>query len=267
MATMIKTAVLKILKSLAKVLIRMGVSYQDFSEWSKIAFVEAALASESIKRKKQSNTAIAIITGLHRKDVKRLMEKPLQSDNSEVSQTNRFLRVANGWLQDADFSKNGKAMILPFEGEKSFSELNKRYSGDMKPKAMLLELIENGMVSVDANKNVILISNEFIPKGDIGKVEILGFDSSALIETINRNMDLTLDESLFQKKVYYDNLPLDILPEFKRLVNEKSMSILIELDQFLKKHDNNRLSQDKKCGAGVGIFYFDNENEVKHENS
>lgn len=261
---MIKTAVLKILKSLAKVLLRFGVSYQEFSEWSKIAFVEAAIDSETLKKKKVTNTAIAIITGLHRKDVKRIMEKPTNND-VEISQTNRFLKVVNGWLHDVDFSVKGKPKTLPFEGEISFSELNRRYSGDMKPKAMLSELIECGMISVDENKSATLISKDFIPNGDIGKVEIMGFDGSGLLETINRNMDLEIEESLFQKKVYYDNLPLHILPEFKKLVNQKCMTTLIELDQFLKKYDNNLTTPNNKCAAGVGIFYFDNEDEGKND--
>lgn len=261
---MIKTAVIKIIKSLAKVLIRLGIPYQEFAEWSKMAFVEAAIETEANKNKKSTNTSIAIISGLHRKDVKRIMDMHLQIV-LETTQTNRFLRVVNGWLDDGDFSEKGKPKKLPFDGENSFTELNRRYSGDMKPKAMLLELIENGMVSIDENKIVSLISKDFIPKGDVAKVEILGFDSSALIATINKNMDLEVEKSLFQKKVYYDNLPQHILPEFKQLVNQKCMATLIELNQYLKNHTNKLTPQDNKCAAGVGIFYFDNEDEVKNE--
>ena len=265
---MIKSVVLQILIPLAKVMMRFGVSHQMFMEWSKIAFIEAARQSDSIKNKKQPNTAISIITGLHRKDVQRLMA--LESnyiEDSTMNQSNRLLRVAQGWMRDTDFSISGKPRILSYEGEKSFSELNKRYSGDMKPKAMLDELEKNGMVSIDENKNIKLISMQFIPKGDIGKMEILGFDAAALIQTIDRNLDLDMPESLFQKKVYYDNLPKEILPEFKNLVNQKSMTLLIELDQYLKQYDGDatgkKIEAIDKSSAGVGIFYFDKEPEVK----
>ena len=263
---MIKTVVLQILVPLAKVMLRFGVSHQSFVEWSKIAFIEAARQSDSIKHKKQPNTAISIVTGLHRKDVQRLIKTDSSQEDSASNQTNRLLRVVQGWLRDTDFSSSGKPMLLPFEGEKSFTELNRRYSGDMKPKAMLEELEKNGMIAVDENKMVKLISMQFIPKGDIGKMEILGFDAAAMIQTINRNLDLQTQESLFQKKVYYDNLPKSILPEFKNLVNQKSMQLLLELDHFLKQYDGDFSGQaiepKEKMGAGVGIFYFDKEAEV-----
>mgnify|MGYP003394105329 CR=1 FL=1 len=263
---MIKTVVQQILLPLAKVMLRFGVSHQSFVEWSKIAFIEAARQSDSIKNKKQPNTAISIITGLHRKEVQRLMSSEPDQEGSSLNQTNRLLRVVQGWLRDTDFSTSGKPMLLPYEGKNSFTELNRRYSGDMKPKAMLDELEKNGMVSVDENKKVKLLSMQFIPKSDIGKMEILGFDAAAMIQTINRNLDLQSQESLFQKKVYYDNLPKNILPEFKNFVNQKSMLLLIELDQFLKKYDGDlsgtTIEPKDKVGAGVGIFYFDKEAEV-----
>lgn len=260
---MIKTVVLQILMPLAKVMLRFGVSHQMFLEWSKIAFIEAAKQTDSIKNKKQPNTAISIITGLHRKDVQRLMSSKSSEEDSTLNQTNRLLRVAKGWMGDLDFSINGMPQVIPYEGEKSFTELNRRYSGDMKPKAMLDELENNGMISIDENKNIKLISMQFMPKGDIGKMEILGFDAAALIQTIDRNLDLDMPESLFQKKVYYDNLPKSILPEFKNLVNQKSLQLLIELDRFLRLHDgdatNKKIEPKDKAGAGVGIFYFDKE--------
>lgn len=231
-----------------------------------MAFVKVAAQNEVSKNKKISNAAISITTGLNRKEVKRLLASEVGAKEKGLQQTNRLLRVVQGWLRDPDFINDKTPKVLPYEGVNSFSELNKRYSGDMKVKALLDELESNGFVSVDENKHIRLISTEFIPKADVGKLEILGFDASQLINTINKNLVLDQKDSLFQKKVYYDHLSKEILPEFKELVNKKSMDLLVELNAWLSKHDGDFLSSpvsaEDRVGAGLGIFYFETEKEV-----
>jgi hypothetical protein len=75
---------------------------------------------------------------------------------------NRVARVAIGWLKDKKFShQNLKPRPLVFAGAgNTFSELVRKYSGDIPPKAMLSEMIRLGMVRKDQRGLVTLVRSD-----------------------------------------------------------------------------------------------------------
>jgi hypothetical protein len=95
------------------------------------------------------------------------------------------------------------------------------------------------------------------------KIHILGTDVGYLISTIDHNLQLEPEsnqQTYFQRKVLYDNLPAEVLPEFRALSTESSQKLLERLDAWLAERDRDNNPEIEGTGrhiAGVGIYYFE----------
>ncbi len=260
----LSAAVLRILRPLVRILLRHGVSYGTFADLAKWVYVDIATREFAIPGRKQSVSRVSVITGLTRKEVNRVQQLPRPEDQAAAETYNRAARVVGGWLRDADFlDAQQQPALLHFEdGSDSFSELVKRYSGDVPARAVLDELLRVGAVARADDGRIELLAHAYIPAGsEIDKLHILGTDAGALIATIDHN--LTPEESLpfFQRKVAYDNLPDEALPQFRELSREKAQALLEQLNEWLAEHDRDTNPEAEGSGrnqAGIGIYYFEN---------
>src|SRR6185295_11470661 len=125
---------------LFRLLLRQSVSFGAFEEMAKRAYVDVALKDFAIPGKKQTTSRVAVLSGLTRKEVQRLLSEGDDDGEEVADRYNRAARVLTGWARDADFlDRKGKPRILDLEGDEGFAGLVKRYSGDMPPRAVLDE--------------------------------------------------------------------------------------------------------------------------------
>jgi hypothetical protein len=268
-------AILRVLRPLVRILLRHGVSYSTFAEVAKWVFVDVATEDFAIKGRKQTVSRVAVITGLTRKEVTRVQQLPRPDDADTIEQHNRAARVIGGWLRDGDFMQDGKPALLPFEsGDPNFSELVRRYSGDVPARAILDELLRVGAVERTDDNEIRLLAQAFIPQGsEADKLHILGTDAGALISTIDHNLTPEQGEPYYQRKVSYDNLPDEALVAFRKLAAGESQELLLKLNEWLAQHDRDVNPDAEGHGrneAGLGIYYFErpvpNEDQ-SHEGS
>jgi hypothetical protein len=263
----LSVAVLKLLRPLVRLLLRNGLTYGDFADLSKWVFMDVAAQEFSIPGRKQSISRVSVITGLTRKEVSRLQKIKTPDDSAIANQYNRAARVISGWLRDKDFlNKKGHPADLHFDaGRHNFSDLVKKHSGDIPPRAILDELLRVGSVALDEKGKIHLLTDGFVPRtGEKDKLHILGTDVQFLLSTIDYNLKQESQTPRFQRKVAYNNLPAEALPEFRQLSAEKAQALLIELDRYLSKRDRDLNPEMKGTGrklAGVGIYYFEQDYE------
>ncbi|HFE38275.1 MAG TPA: hypothetical protein ENK06_07660, partial [Gammaproteobacteria bacterium] len=222
---LLQKAVLSVLKPLVRILLRNNIPFGAFSEMARQAYVKVATQDFQVEGRKQSNSRISTITGLSRKEVKRLQDLEESTDSRLTEKYNRAARVVYGWVHDQDYQNNkGKSKVLKFEtGEFSFSSLVKKYSGDIPPRAILDELERVGVVERDDKGFIRLLSRAYIPKSGINeKIEYLGTDVAALLYTMDRNIYEENKSKFFQRKVYYDNLPVEVIGELQKMIAKNS---------------------------------------------
>ena len=268
----LSAATLRILRPLVRVLLRNGISYGTFADLAKWVYVDVATQDFGIPGRKQTVSRVSVITGLSRKEVSRVQELARPDDIAEEERYNRAARVIGGWLLDAAYqTEDAQTRDLAFEeGEASFSSLVKKYSGDVPARAILDELLRVGNVERLENGSLRLMSHAYIPQAsEVDKLYILGADTSALISTIDHNLDPEVERKYFQRKVRYDNLPDEVLPEFRALSAEKAQQLLEEFNAWLAKRDrdiNPVIDGSGRNMAGIGIYYFENpEGESRDE--
>ena len=144
-----------------KLLLQSGISYSEFASVAKSVFVRVATEDNKRRGRLPNFSQVSAMTGISRKEVSRI-RKPKSGErwtpNMEASPVNTILHE---WHFDADFSdESGAARPLPFEGEKSFSELVSRYVHDITPGAMRATLLKAGVV-VDGEDGLLTVTQPF----------------------------------------------------------------------------------------------------------
>jgi len=261
------SAIERLLRPLIRILLRNGTSYDAFADLAKRMYVEVGMQEFGIPGKKQTISRVSVLSGLSRKEVQRVMGQRDSAEAEARARYNRAARVIAGWVRDRDFADDaGNPLALRAEeGKDSFTELVKRHSGDVPARAVLDELLRVGAVEHLEDGRIRLLSRAYVPRtSDLDKLEILGADVSDLIYTIDHNLQHGAADPFFQRKVMYDNLPVDAISAFRALSGEQAQVLLEKMDQWMSKHDRDVNPSVKGTGrmrAGIGIYYFEEDIE------
>ena len=255
-----------LLRPLIRILLRHGIPCDVLSAVARQVYVRVAAEEFVLPGKKQTTSRVSILTGLTRKEVKRIMTSVDVEDQKTTDRYNRAARVITGWVRDKEYhDKAGDPLALPVEGENaSFGALVRCYSGDMPVRAMLDELLRVGAVRKTKDGRIHLKARFYVPEqSETDKLQILGTDTADLIATIAHNLTAKAVPR-FQRKVMYDNVPVESVQEFQRLSANRAQMFLEGIDSWLSQHDRDVNPSVKGTGrkrVGIGLYYF--EGDVK----
>jgi hypothetical protein len=256
----------RILRPLVRILLRNGVNFLEFAEVAKAAYVEVAAMDFPVSDRRMSQSRIAIVTGLSRKEVARVIadEGKDHSDEDE-SKFNRVIRVLAAWHMDSEFTgPYGIPLELEFEndpGKPSFQTLVRKYSGDMPARAMLDELLRVEIVHQDSTTGLLkVLGRTYIPeKLSAESIDHVANVVSHLAETLDNNLRIdATQKGLFQRTVETDR-PV-IWPDvwaFDEYVRDRCPQLLEEFDAWLSSRAKlERPDDEEKVMVGLGIYMF-----------
>jgi len=260
MQEILRNTLRNILLALIRTLLRNGMSYGEFDQIARKCFVDVAFDDFTTAGKKQTVSNVAILTGLNRKEVKKMHELDVDQSAVNSKQYNRIIRVLGGWINDpAYLRKDGNARDLEYEGVDSFSELVKKYSGDMPVAAMQKALIASSNIKFTDDKQVRLLSHAYLPSDDpVEKLAILGTDTRQLIETIDFNLTAPEEVLRFQRKASNPKVAVAAIPKIKQFLRRRGQAFLEELDLYLSEHETD---DDSTTELSIGLFYHGSEIE------
>ena len=190
----------RLLRPLARILLRNGISAKAFQELGRKVFVDVAFEEFRLENKPQTISRVAVITGLNRKEVARLRGSPAPDEADELVWHNRATTVMAAWFTDPDFlDRKGDPLDLPFDGATaSFTTLVRKHSGDMQPRAVADELLHSGALET-VDDRLRMTRRGYVPASDPGRlIDILGIHTAELVETIDRNMQTDDEERLYR---------------------------------------------------------------------
>lgn len=255
----LSNALLRLLRPLARLILKHGMAYGTFAELARRAFVEEGFEHMARSGKRPTISGVSALTGLTRKETKHLRENAHGASDKSAQRYSRAIRVISGWVNDAQFhDEKGDPAVLPLEGNDiSFSSLVKKYSGDIPPVAML-SVLETSKNVAATEAGIVLKERAYIPTSTpIDKINILGADVSELIGTIGHNLEVDPDHRFFQRKVSHTAVSAEIIDKFRELSNQKSQELLEEYHAWLSAHEvDDDKEQDNQIGyVAVGIYY------------
>lgn len=142
-----------LLKPLARLTIESGVPLYDVVEHLKLALVDAAYAQTP----DASASHISLVTGVHRKDIRRL-EQQQTAPSKSVSAA----RVLSIWMNDPIYLENGVPRDLPRGGVGGFDDLVRQAKVDSAVTTLLSVLDDAGCVRV-SDDIVTFLSGALVP--------------------------------------------------------------------------------------------------------
>jgi hypothetical protein len=257
----------KLLQPLVRILIRNGVSFSELAEILKNVFVEVAERDFNLPARRTSQSRIAILTGLTRKEVAK-QKAILESGGalSLVSNLNRVTRVLLGWHTDPEFTgPYGMPLELPFESSSGsdFVGLVRKHSGDMAPRAMLDELLHVRAVEQLASGAFKVLMRAYIPESfHPDALQRFGEVVRDFINTYEFNIGKRPGLGRFERIVIAeDGLREDLMSAFDTLIRAKGQNLLVELDNWLSAQELSVTAKNKgakRVKTGVGIYHFVN---------
>lgn len=251
-------SLLKLLKPLVRILLRNGIAYAEFTELAKRTYVEVAHQDFAVEGRKQSSSRVALLTGIHRHDVAKLLKSSPELD-AHLVMHNRSARLISAWQTDDDFSTDGVAKPLSLGAE--FPLLVSRHGGDVTMRSVLDELLRTGTVRSE-NDVVTLLVEAFAPENSLEDLLYIFGDSAAdLLETMDHNLSSGENNRRLQLGVVYDNLPDDVLRNLEIVTRNRALEFLKDMNQFYSTQDrdsNESLQGEGRNRAGIGLYYFQN---------
>ncbi len=256
------TAFRRVMTPLVRILLRHGISFGEFAEIVKCVYVDIAQREFTLPAGRQSQSRIAIITGLTRKEVARLVDVLGSDSLASASNLNRVGRVLSGWHQDPDFTgPYGIPHELAFDApynRRSFVELVRRYSGDMPPRAMLDELIRVGAALQLPSGQIRATARLYIPaKTDPALLDFMAVALTDLAETLDHNLEAPPEDKLFERRVWTPaGIPTEMVQDFRFLAAEKGQQFLEYLDDWLSTRETAAVKAKIKNRTRVGVAVY-----------
>ena len=261
--TTILDACRRIIRPLARVLLRYGVGYREFAEVCKECFVEVAAEDFGIRGRPTNISRISVATGVSRKETRRIRSDMDQRKDSERFGMSPASIVLRGWYSDPDFvSSSGAPLALCVgDGNPALSELVSRYAGDVTAGAVLAEFARLGLIERVGRGKIRPLSPIFMPPNVDGQLFAAGVQSlSYLLSTISYNTNPShAGAPLFERYAWSTRLPEATRPIAHRLVRERGGDLISFFDRWLREHEvAERSTSDAHQGeVGIGIYYFD----------
>lgn len=200
-----------VLRPLIRLAIRRGVSFPAFSELLKAIYVHVADQEFALADKSQTDSRLSVITGVHRKEVKRLREEA--SDDVPIPQSASVASlVISRWLSDPDFSQPvGTPRPLKRSGSKTdgfgFDDLVERVTKDVRPRAILDDWVDREIVEILEDGTIHLLVDVYGPSGDDEeKLYYFGRNLRDHIQAAVSNISGTQTEPFLERAVHYDGL-------------------------------------------------------------
>jgi hypothetical protein len=263
-------AVYACLLPLVRMLLRSGITYQQFDAVVKRAFVREALAEVDLRGRPANTSRVAVKTGLSRKDAKRIRdllttEQNSQSRTEEETHSGPPARVLHAWHTDANFlNVEGRPVDLEFQGATpSFCSLVRAVAGDVPPGAVKAELKRAGAVLELVDGKLRAAKRHFVP-GNVDEKAIVTV--SGMLYPLTAGLAHNADPGrttggFIQRIAFSDRLDKASAMDFRHWSRDEATKFIELIDDWLAHRETSvdeQAPQESRFGTvGVGVFYYE----------
>jgi hypothetical protein len=264
----IHSAILLVLRPIARLLLRGGIGYREFSEISKTAFVQVATKDYGLRGRPTNISRVAVMTGLTRKEVRRIRRQDDVSTQNVAAKNTPISQILHRWHTDAEFlSGSGGPMPLKFDGDgKTFASLVKKYGGDVPPGAMRTELERINALEVVADEMLmptkrIALNTEFNEKLRGAFTTILYPAALNLVYNLDNSNPADWWANLVTHTKYLRDTDRS---RYRKITNDRIGEFAKSIDDMQAGYEalyDSDVDGDPSHGRtlGVGVFYFEED--------
>jgi hypothetical protein len=250
------------MRPLVRLMLRKGVTYTVFADLLKDVFVDVADREFRLDNKAPSDSRISLLTGVHRKDVRRLRKEDEASIEQDLpANITLGAQLVNVWTNSGPFCKcAGQALPLPrlasVGGDCSFDALVAKVSTDIRARVVLDEWLRLGVVRLDEQDCVHLETQAFVPqKGFDEKAAYLGHNlhdhASAAVHNLSGE-----GQPFFERSVHYDALDSTSVNTLREAVAKEGMQTLLNFSRLAADLETPDSPVEQHQRITIGLYFY-----------
>jgi Family of unknown function (DUF6502) len=278
--TLVLDRVLRVLRPLVRLLLANGVTYPVLATALKRVFLDAARAELGQRGMAPTDSAVSLLSGVHRRDVRTLSE-PTDSDRptgpsatlaaSASSGLNPKLglaaQVVAQWMHAPDFvdsKRRPRALQRGGGNEKgvSFDSLVASVSSDVRPRAVLDELLRLGVVHEDT-KGIHLAGDGFAPRQGFEEMATL-FATNLADHAAAAAANLRGEGNFLEQAVFVDQISADSAARLQKVsVQAWQQAFKTVMAQAQERYDDDAAlpTEQHQHRARFGVYFYSEPQE------
>jgi len=252
-------AVSMLCRPLIRLLIEKGITFPQFRELMKTLYIEVATEHFSLDDKKPSDSRIFVLTGVHRKDIKRIRQQGEQEDSitSSASLSAEIIARWNGMAEFLDDKNKPRALLKSGKGDVAgFEQLVSSVNKDVRPRVILEEWLRLNLVRMKGDY-VVLNKSAFVANKEFKEMAYyLGHNVHDHLASCVSHI-LVEQEPMLERSVYYASLTEDSVNKLNSIASKKGNELLQHVNkQAIKFYDADKNKADAKYRMRLGVYWY-----------
>jgi hypothetical protein len=261
-------ALKRIVDPLVDLMFDVGVTVHELSLLVRESAVRIGARRVSKESGRESNSRVAIITGLPRAEIARILKSDQLATGPRPKQ-HPAGKVLAAWFDNPRFlATNGDPAVLPIFGKRgSFEQLVAMHGRGIPVRAMLDSLTQINAVEMLSHQRVRAKSRVPIITGLSGAaISVLGERTRDLLETLTSNLRCD-SKPFFEATALTDDVDMEMVSLVRRELAEQGATFIYGANSLLNRSSikSSRAigKTSTKCRLGVTVFYFQDDIEEK----
>lgn len=252
----------RVMRPMVRLMMRSGVTFPVLADTLRHLFVEVAVADILTDPKARTDSRISLLTGVHRKEIKRLRDLP-----PDATATQQIVTIASQiiatWLGGTAFTgADGRPLALPRSASAagpSFDTLVESVTNDIRPRAVLEDLLSHGMVYIGEQDQVHLNTDAFIPRPG-GEEQLFYFARNLHDHVAAAVLNISADGAppFLDRSVHYDGLTEPQARMLEAFARSSAMRALLAVNsraiELLDDPGPGPSAERRRVNFGVYVF-------------
>ena len=256
-------ALFLIFRPLARILLHEGVNWKSAVDLLKTAFVQAAIEGFGKNGRPASQTRTAEITGLSRREVRRLLDQPnMLAKAADHYAANESEVLAQWYSRDEFLDEEGMPLDIDFgPGPGSFTQLVEDSLRQCNASDVFNRLALTGCVQMTHDGKIHASRRDLVTNSNL---PMLMIDTiGALATTIDTNWRHPDQSPLPHRVVFTTKIDPSKFDVARRSIKQRIVRFAEELDDYLIELETDNPAEvedtrgDGLIRIGVGTYYFE----------
>jgi len=251
----------RLLRPLVRLMMQRGITYPILADLLRALFVEVAAQDVLVGRRAQTDSRISLLTGVHRKEIRRLRELPPDAEDVPeivtISSQIIALWLGSPAYLDADGRPKPLPRVAKDETIETFDDLISSVTRDVRPRAVLDDWLTQGIVQLDADDYVHLNTEAFIPRTG-GEEQIFYFSRNLHdhVAAAVANISTGTAPPFLDRSVHYDGLSEAAAKDLEAFARQAAVHALLEVNRHALTLVEQGTEAQGPRRVNLGVYVF-----------
>lgn len=255
-------ALRRVLRPIVRLLIRVGITYQEFTHVARGAFIESALRDGIGRAGTPTREHISLVTGIRPYQVDFYIDNEGAYPKAEPTLGLVLSEILHKWHTDPHYlGPYGIPLELELDSppQRCIESLVAKVTTGVNAGIILEELLQAKSVTYSGERHFRVLTRSFVPPHAYSsdRAEYFGSTFARMVQTLEHNVTLSERENKrLERYVFADRgLPEHALADFQAYASERSDHFLRDIDDWFAHHvDASADPSGPRMQTGVNVF-------------